>query len=222
MLCYEEILAEIKEGNIYINPFDINLVNTNSVDIRLGNWFIPLNASNGETLYGDLYFAPDGASFPIFPYTTTLGMTKEVVGAFKHIVHQLRSKSSTRRKGITVCDDAGFGDIGYNNHWTVELTAHISNMVYLKIGDPFGQIVFDRTGMDTEHPYSGQYNEEEWPICMIPSKKRKIYEPFFNAARAYVEKNQPESTLHFRIREFSILDNVASSNPALWIEPYYV
>ncbi len=223
MLCFEEILEEIDNGNITISPFEIKLVNPNSVDVRLGNWFIPLMAFNGETMYGDLYYAPDGAAFPIFPGTTTLGMTKEIIGAHNHIVHQLRSKSSTRRKGITVCDDAGFGDIGYENHWTVELTAHIGGFVKLVVGEPFGQIVFDRTGRDTEHAYTGQYTNADWPLCMIPSKRRKNYKTFFCDARKYVEEYQPENIVHFRIREWNCLNDEQriTQNP-LWVEPFFL
>jgi dCTP deaminase len=222
MLCYEEILEEMEQGNIVIDPFRKELMNPNSVDVRLGNWFIPLMASNGETMYADLYYAPDGVAFPIFPGTTTLGMTKEIIGAYKHIVHQLRSKSSTLRKGITVCDDAGFGDIGYCNHWTVELTAHIGNIVKLTVGEPFGQIVFDRTGRDTDHPYVGQYNEDDWPISMIPSKRRRMYEPFIEAAKLFVKEQQPEVTTHFRIREFSLLNGNSPAKDLLWTEPFYL
>jgi dCTP deaminase len=222
MLCYEEILEEMELGNIVIDPFRKELMNPNSVDVRLGNWFIPLGASNGEAMYGDLYYAPDGVDFPIFPGTTTLGVTKEVIGAYKHIVHQFHSKSSTRRKGITVCDDAGFGDIGYCNHWTVELSARISNIVKLTVGEPFGQVSFDRTGRDTEHPYEGQYVADDWPINMIPAKHRKVYKPFIDAAKSFVNEAQPGAIVHFRIREFSLLRSKSLENDLLWTEPFYL
>jgi len=37
MLCFEEILEEMKLGNIVIDPFRKELMNPNSVVVRLGN-----------------------------------------------------------------------------------------------------------------------------------------------------------------------------------------
>ena len=96
------------------------------------------------------------------------------------IRHSGDSKSVDRFRGeefdvvITVCDDAGFGDIGYNNHWTVELTAHAPGGVYLTVGERFAQVLFQRAETPPIEKYTGQYTANEWPQCMIPRKYRNF------------------------------------------------
>ena len=174
MLNKFEIGRFIEDGNIEIIPFYSGYVNPNSYDVCLGNWFVRLTG-NHKFPFSAPYYIPDGDRITLISGTTTLAMTKEVIGTHNNCVAELRSKSSTRRRGITICDDAGFGDIGYRNHWTVELTAHIpiGAFTYLEVGMPFAQVVFFQTGhLPVEHQYNGQYVADEWPACMIPKSYR--------------------------------------------------
>lgn len=103
------------------------------------------------------------------------------------ILGQLRSKSSTRREGVTVCDDAGFGDCGYANHWAVELSSHVSGQgIYLTVGQRFAQIIYQRTETPPIQAYSGQYNAADWPSCMLPKKHKGKELPW-----AMLEKHSP-------------------------------
>lgn len=174
MLCDLEIIDERIEGNIFIEPFDAAQLNTNSYDVRLGNWFYQVAWHGDSPVFrGPVYFK-DGEAVAIPVGGTLLGMTKEVIGTCNCVVAELRSKSTTRRSGITVCDDAGFGDVGYHNHWTVELTAHVGmGMPKLIVGERFAQMVFFKTGRPSS-PYRGQYNANDWPQNMLPRKYRQI------------------------------------------------
>jgi dCTP deaminase len=179
MLCDAEILDACNDGYIHIDPFNDEQLNTNSYDVRLGNWFYLVKWQiDGPVFIGPSY-VPDGSRVNIPIGGTLLGMTKEVIGATGCVVAELRSKSSTRRCGVTICDDAGFGDVGYINKWTVELTAHVGMYThgvkpyepYLIVGERFAQAVFFKTGKPIRE-YQGQYIENEWPINMIPKKYR--------------------------------------------------
>ncbi len=174
MFSSNDIVKAMKSGKITISEFDLNRLNPNSYDVVLGNWFYLLfPKGNGDPRYYGPLQVKDGIKVLVPSGMTLLGMTKDRIGSFGDILGQLRSKSTTRRTGITVCDDAGFGDVGYSNHWTVELTAHVPGPgAYLEVGKPFAQILFQRTETEPIKEYEGQYNADDWPSCMLPKKFR--------------------------------------------------
>lgn len=179
MLCDAEILRAIECGFIGIEPFDRTQLNTNSYDVRLGNWFYLVSSTGDGPVFKGPHWVNDGELIEIPRGQTLLGMTKELIGTRHNVVAELRSKSTTRRCGITVCDDAGFGDVGYWNHWTVELTAHVLSTrgPYLVVGGRFAQAVFFSCGVPINE-YSGQYCASDWPINMIPKKYRDCVWPW--------------------------------------------
>lgn len=182
MLSSRDIIEEHNNGNIIIEPFDINSLNINSYDVRLGNWFVHVTWNDGELQYGPPIYREDGETISIPVGGTLLGMTKEFVGTQLNIVAELRAKSSTRRMGITVCDDAGFGDVGYKSKWTCEFTGHIfqttlphDHRPVLTVGERFAQMVFFFTDTPPLKEYEGQYNSNDWPANMIPTKYREAW-----------------------------------------------
>lgn len=174
MFSSTDFLREMEAGRIEISDFDPERLNPNSYDVILGNWFYLLHPDHhcNARYYGPLR-VEDGDGILIPAGMTLLGMTKDRLASYGDILGQLRSKSSTRREGITVCDDAGFGDVGYANHWTVELSSHVNGPgMYLTVGKAFAQILYQRTETPPLRSYSGQYNASEWPGCMLPKKHR--------------------------------------------------
>jgi deoxycytidine triphosphate deaminase len=174
MFSSADFMRELQSGQIEISNFDPERLNPNSYDVILGNWFYLLHPDThcNVRYYGPLYVA-DGDQILVPSGMTLLGMTKDRLASYGDILGQLRSKSSTRREGVTVCDDAGFGDCGYANHWAVELSSHVSGQgVYLTVGQRFAQILYQRTETPPIRAYSGQYNAADWPSCMLPKKHR--------------------------------------------------
>jgi deoxycytidine triphosphate deaminase len=115
----------------------------------------------------------------IYPNETLLCHTNEFIGGVKTITTMMKGKSSMRRSNITICEDAGWGDIGYYNRWTLEITnkSKFYNTV-LVVGKPIGQIIFMKTD-PCEESYSekGKYQiiedleelKKKWkPTNMLP------------------------------------------------------
>lgn len=150
---------------VVIDPFDEAQLNPNSYDVRLGNWFYMLHWIGGQPCYFGPLHVPNNQPLVLPKGATILAMTKEFVGGQCDITTQIRAKSSTRRKGISICDDAGLGDVGYIDHWTMELTAN-SNYAVVRPGMKIAQIVF-HTVDGADEPYVGQYRRR-WPQNMIP------------------------------------------------------
>ena len=177
MLSDKEILDEMKKGNVIIEPFDERQLNSNSYDVRLGE-YIAIGYAPQRII--DIYNEEDVKNYwkikkandiiTLFPGETILSHTKEVIGGEKNIATKMNARSSLGRCGISVCKCAGFGDVGYVNKWTMEITNHLEVAVALKVGMRVAQISFFRVG-EVLNQYSGKYlrRHVNWkPEDMIP------------------------------------------------------
>ena len=114
------------------------------------------------------------------PGETILAHTDEFIGGKNHITTMMKARSSLGRNFIEVCKCAGWGDVGYVNRWTLEITNNSRHYaIPLVVGRRIGQIVFFETGEILKHDYSktGKYQthqdtktmKKEWsPQSMLP------------------------------------------------------
>jgi dCTP deaminase len=59
------------------------------------------------------------------------------------VTTHLQATSTAARIGITACDDAGWGDVGYLNRWTFELTNRGVCACFLPVGAIIAQLAFE-------------------------------------------------------------------------------
>jgi len=77
------------------------------------------------------------------PGETILGHTNEFIGGRDICVAKMYARSSLGRNFIEVCKDAGWGDIGYINRWTMEITNNSQHFtIPLVVGRRIAQMVF--------------------------------------------------------------------------------
>ena len=77
------------------------------------------------------------------PGETVLGHTQEFIGGRDICVGKMYARSSLGRNFIEVCKDAGWGDVGYFNKWTMEITNNSQNFtIPLVVGRRIAQMVF--------------------------------------------------------------------------------
>ena len=77
------------------------------------------------------------------PGETILAHTEEFIGGREKVVAKMYARSSLGRNFVEVCKDAGWGDIGYFNKWTMEVTNNSQYFtIPLVVGRRIGQIVF--------------------------------------------------------------------------------
>ena len=118
---------------------------------------------------------------------TILAHTEEFIGGRNCVTTEMRARSSMGRIGITVCKCAGWGDLGFCNRWTMEMTNHLKETsVVLVAGMRVAQIAFYQVD-PLKESYStggGQYqvtdDTEEmkcnWsPYAMLPKFSRENY-----------------------------------------------
>ncbi len=89
------------------------------------------------------------------PGETILAHTNEYIGGKNHITTMMKARSSMGRSFIEVCKCAGWGDVGYMNRWTMEITNNSRNYsIPLVVGRRIAQIVFFETGQINGIDYS--------------------------------------------------------------------
>jgi dCTP deaminase len=144
-------------GGVY-NPFDEEAV---------GRYFDgPHKAEIHETWcdkHGRKLFVGIPADHPIIvlePGERILAHTHEFIGIKGNATSTMQARSTWGRNGIAVCLDAGWGDPGYVNRWTMEIyNMNQRDAVILPVGERIAQIVFYQTGpVESEYSrLSGKY-----------------------------------------------------------------
>lgn len=108
--------------------------------------------------------SPEEKVILISPGSTILAHTNEYIGGMNNITTMMKARSSYGRSFIEVCKCAGWGDVGYTNRWTMEIT-NISkyHTIPLVVGRKIAQIVFIRTGNIEGNSYAveGKYQNTE-------------------------------------------------------------
>jgi len=114
------------------------------------------------------------------PGETILAHTNEFIGGRNHITTMMKARSSLGRNFIEVCKCAGWGDVGFFNRWTMEITNNSNHYaIPLVVGRRVAQIIFFETGqiLKSDYAKTGKYQtsndikkmKKEWkPESMLP------------------------------------------------------
>ena len=82
------------------------------------------------------------------PGERVLAHTYEFIGIKAPGTSTLQARSTWGRNGVAVCLDAGWGDPGYINRWTMEVyNMNQHEAVVLPVGERIAQMVFYHTGL---------------------------------------------------------------------------
>lgn len=208
----KEILRHRKLGNILIEPFDRRNLATSSYDVSLGEWYFreqrhhfdiynpydkkqtdkvwgtkPQKAGLAKNILRDIKFVgikPSDKVILISPGETILAHTREFIGGRNEVTTMMKARSSMGRNFIEVCKCAGWGDVGYTNRWTMEITNNSRfHTIPLVVGRRIAQIVFFHVGpvIEKDYTHKGKYQKtttlskmkKEWsPLSMLP----KLYQ----------------------------------------------
>lgn len=111
-------------------------------------WHGPFEAESAKTLsmrVGKKFEnVPENARVILIdPGETILAHTNEFIGGRDICVAKMYARSSMGRNFVEVCKDAGWGDVGYFNRWTMEVTNNSRYFsIPLVVGRRIGQMVF--------------------------------------------------------------------------------
>lgn len=150
------ILKGIESGDIVISPFNPKHVNPNSVDLTLDNILRYYYLDRGTHLDPKKYNSTNEVTIPeegivLYPGNLYLASTVEKAGTT--VYHsQLKGKSSLARLGIFIDCTASWGDTGFVNNWTLEIS--VIHPVKVYPGMKICQIIFTEVKGEVLVPYN--------------------------------------------------------------------
>jgi dCTP deaminase len=161
LLSDRDLTAELKAGNLGIEPFEPALVQPSSIDFRLDHLFRVFNnhlythidpAERQDDLTSSVEVS-DGEPFVLHPGEFVLASTLEVITLGNELAGRVEGKSSLGRLGLLTHSTAGFIDPGFSGHITLELSNVANLPIKLWPGMKIGQLCIFRLSSEAEHPY---------------------------------------------------------------------
>ena len=141
LLSAPAILRHRKQKTIVIDPFNPKNLGSAQYDVTLGKYYYREQRPENGNIIFDMYNEADTyrvwgkkhheaelynghPTIWLAPGETILAHTEEFIGGVDVVDTMLKARSSTARNFISVCKCAGWGDVGYVNRWTMQITNH--------------------------------------------------------------------------------------------------
>jgi dCTP deaminase len=151
----------IEGGRIGIDPYDPDLLQPSSLDVRVDRLFRVFR--NSRYPYIDVRQAQEDLTelvvvegeepFILHPGEFVLGSTLERVTLPDDLVARLEGKSSLGRLGLLIHSTAGFIDPGWDGHVTLELSNVANLPITIYPAMKIGQLSFVQMSEPAEKPY---------------------------------------------------------------------
>ncbi len=180
------IKKAIGTGRITIDPYEEEMVQPSSIDIRCDENFrvfenhryALIDPKTSQANLTTSVTATEDHPFILHPGEFVLGSTLEAVGLPDDVVARLEGKSSLGRLGLLIHSTAGFIDPGFAGQVTLELSnvANLPIAIYPRM--KIGQISFYEMTTPAEFPYGSpelgsKYQGQSGPT---PSQMHKDFE----------------------------------------------
>ena len=165
----DDIRAAIHIGWIGINPFDHDMLQPASIDVRLGNTFIEyIDFTGGDQLMRSpitidpeedqsrlhqTSVLPNNGAILLHPGAFMLAHTQETITLGNKHAARLEGRSSFGRLGLIVHSTAGFIDPGFTGQITLELSNLAPHPLVLRPGMRVAQISFTPMISAARAPY---------------------------------------------------------------------
>lgn len=164
LLSDDDILHEVRGGGIALDPWDPDMVQPASIDIRLDRYFrvfenhrYPhIDPSQEQSELTRMIEAASGEPFVLHPGEFALASTFETVTLGTSIAARLEGKSSLGRLGLLTHSTAGFIDPGFSGHVTLELSNMATLPILLWPGMKVGQLCFFQLRSPSSQPYGSK------------------------------------------------------------------
>lgn len=167
ILTKQEILKEIKRGNIIVSPFKEESVGPASIDLTLDNkfrifkQFQDIVEVDGSADYKAITELIETESILIKPQETILGITREKITLAPNICGWLEGRSRFARLGLLVHISASFMQPGIDNHQVLEISNVGNVLLRLHAGIKICQFIFQKTIGKAK--YEGQFINQTKP-----------------------------------------------------------
>jgi len=182
LLSDRDIRAEIEAGRVVLEPFQPELVQPSSVDVRIDRFFrlfdnhkYPvIDPAQEQPELTRLVEVEADEAFVLHPGEFVLASTFEVVTLPDDVAARLEGKSSLGRLGLLTHSTAGFIDPGFSGHVTLELSNVATLPIMLWPGMRIGQLCFFRLSSAAEHPYGSSESGSRYQGQRGPTASRSF------------------------------------------------
>ncbi|HEX6337263.1 MAG TPA: dCTP deaminase [Jiangellaceae bacterium] len=156
-----DIRAAVDAKRVILEPFDPDMVQPSSIDLRLDRYFrvfenhrYPhIDPAEDQPDLTRLVEPAGEEPFVLHPGEFVLASTYEVVTLGNDLSARLEGKSSLGRLGLLTHSTAGFIDAGFSGHLTLELSNVATLPIKLWPGMKIGQLCFFALSSPAEEPY---------------------------------------------------------------------
>ena len=161
LLSDRDIRAELESKRVVLDPYDAEMVQPSSVDVRIDRYFrlfdnhkyAVIDPAEEQPDLTRLVEVSSDEAFVLHPGEFVLASTYEVVTLPDDVAARLEGKSSLGRLGLLTHSTAGFIDPGFSGHVTLELSNVATLPIKLWPGMKIGQLCFFRLSSPAESPY---------------------------------------------------------------------
>ncbi len=161
LLSDRDIRAELESGRVGLDPYDPQMIQPSSIDVRLDRFFrlfdnhkyAVIDPAADQPDLTRLVEVDGDEPFVLHPGEFVLGSTYEQVTLPDDVAARLEGKSSLGRLGLLTHSTAGFIDPGFSGHVTLELSNVATLPILLWPGMKIGQLCFFRLSSAAEQPY---------------------------------------------------------------------
>ncbi|WP_106507522.1 dCTP deaminase [Brachybacterium timonense] len=194
LLSDRDIRDQIEAGRVELDPYDPQMVQPASVDVRIDRFFRQFDnhkyamidpAQEQAELTREIVMDPD-EPYMLHPGEFVLASTYERITLPDDVAARLEGKSSLGRLGLLTHSTAGFIDPGFTGHITLELSNMATLPVALWPGMKVGQLCFFRLSSPAERPYGSAGNLNRYLGQRGPTPSRSALN--FHRTRIPVEE----------------------------------
>ncbi len=174
----------LDEGRIGIDPYDEELLQPSSVDVRVDRYFrvfhnarYPyIDVKEEQEELTELVEVDEDTAFILHPGEFVLGSTLERIRLPDDLVARLEGKSSLGRLGLLIHSTAGFIDPGWDGHVTLELSNVLNLPITIYPGMKIGQLSFVQLDEPAETPYGAELAGIQVPGAARPDPEPLLAE----------------------------------------------
>ncbi|NYF98647.1 dCTP deaminase [Janibacter cremeus] len=182
LLSDRDIRAEIDGGRVVLDPWDPDMVQPSSIDVRMDKWFrlfdnhkYPvIDPAQDQSDLTRLIEVDSTEGFVLHPGEFVLGSTLEAVTLPDDLAARVEGKSSLGRLGLLTHATAGFVDPGFSGHVTLELSNVATLPIRLWPGMKVGQLCFFRLSSPAENPYGSAIHGSHYQGQRGPTASRSF------------------------------------------------
>jgi len=173
VLSDRSIKEQLATGRLVIDPWDPELLQPSSVDVRVAAQFRVFRNSRQPYIdvrqpaedLTELVEISGDEPFILHPDEFVLGTTLERIALPDDLVARLEGKSSLGRLGLLIHSTAGYIDPGWDGDITLELSNVSRLPITIYAGMRIGQLSFHQMTTPVDRPYRGKYQGQRGPTA---------------------------------------------------------